>query len=77
VKARELRQLSREELLKELAGHRETLFRLRVRRATGEAATASEFSRLRQEVARILTLLGEQDRAAAGQPGEQGASDNG
>ena len=77
MKARELRQLSQEELLKELAGLRETLFRLRLRRATGEAATASEFSRLRREVARILTLLGEREQAEAHTLAEQGASDNG
>jgi large subunit ribosomal protein L29 len=76
VKARDLRQLSREELVKDLAGHREALFRMRIRRATGEAATASEFSRLRREVARILTLLAEQDRTEAPQLGEQGASDH-
>jgi len=76
-----MRQLSQEELLKELAGQREALFRLRIRRATGEAAVASEFSRLRREVARILTLLAEREQteadALARQPSEQGASDNG
>jgi large subunit ribosomal protein L29 len=77
VKAQELRQLSEEELLKELASLREARFRLRIRRATGEAAIASEFTRLRREVARILTLLAERERAQASQPSEQGASDNG
>jgi ribosomal protein L29 len=72
-----MRQLSQEELLKELASLREALFRLRIRRTTGEAATASEFSRLRREVARTLTLLGEQELAVTRQGTDQGASDNG
>ena len=46
--------LSREELLTELANQREALFRLRVRRATGEAAAAGEFTRVRRDIARIL-----------------------
>lgn len=81
MKAQELRQLSEEELLKELASLREARFRLRIRRATGEAAIASEFSRLRREVARILTLLREREQTRAAdqvrQPSVQGASDNG
>jgi len=61
VKANELRQLSQEELLAELANQRQALFNLRVRQASGEAAVASEFGRIRRDVARILTVLREQE----------------
>lgn len=77
MKASELRQLSREELLTELANQREALFRLRVRRATGEAAAAGEFTRVRRDIARILTVLREQELRQAAQKSQQGARENG
>lgn len=77
MKASELRQLSREELITELANQRETLFRLRVRRATGEAAEASESTRVRRDIARILTVLREQALSEAALSSEQGAQQDG
>jgi len=76
VKAAELRQLSPEELLTELATQREARFRLRLRRAQGEAAVASEFTRVRRDIARILTVLREQDLSEAAKAADQGAEDH-
>jgi len=78
VKARELRELSREELLTELSTQREALFRLRVRGTTGEAAAPSEFSRIRRDIARLLTVLREWELSEVAEAGaaDQGADDH-
>jgi len=76
VKASELRQLSREELLAELASQREGLFRLRFRRVSSEAAVANEFTRLRREIARILTILREQELGEPAETEGEGAEDH-
>ena len=73
MKASEVRQLSREELLAELHSQREALFRLGVRRSTGEAAVASEFGRIRRDIARILTVLREQQVHRSPAAAEKGA----
>jgi len=72
VKAGELRQLSHEELVAELATQRQALFQLRVRRVTGEAAVASEFQRLRRDIARILTVLREREGERVAEAVEEG-----
>ncbi len=77
MKAQELRELSREELVTELATQREALFRLRVRGVSGEAAAASEFGRIRRDIARILTVLREQEVSQPAEAADQGAQDNG
>ena len=74
MKARELRELSREELLTELVTQREALFRLRVRGTTGEAAAPSEFTRVRRDIARLLTVLRERELS---QVAEVSATDQG
>jgi len=78
VKARELRELSREELLVELATQRDGLFRLRMRATTGEAAAPSEFTRIRRDIARLLTVLreGELTQVVEASVTEQGAEDH-
>ena len=79
MKARELRELSREELLTELVTQREALFRLRVRGTTGEAAAPSEFTRIRRDIARLLTVLRERElsQVAEARVTDQGAEDHG
>ncbi len=77
MKAQELRELSREELVTELATQREGLFRLRVRGVSGESAPASEFGRVRRDIARILTVLREQEVSQPAEAADQGAQDNG
>ena len=79
MKARELRELSREELLTELVTQREGPFRLRVRGTTGEAAAPSEFTRIRHDIARLLTVLRERElsQVAEASATDQGAEDHG
>ena len=79
MKAGELRELSREELLTELVTQREALFRLRVRGTTGEAAAPSEFTRIRRDIARLLTVLRERElsQVAEASVTDQGAEDHG
>jgi large subunit ribosomal protein L29 len=63
MKAKELRAKSstalREELLKL---HREQ-FNLRMAQASGQTAKADQFGKVRRNIARIKTVLGEQVRA--------------
>lgn len=77
MKAHELRELSREELVTELATQREALFHLRVRGVSGEVAAASEFGRIRRDIARILTVLREQEVSLPVEAADRGAQDNG
>ena len=69
-KKKDLRSLSIEELRGQVDDTREELMNLRFQMATGEL---TDFTRLRQTrrlVARMLTVLAEQERMA-GQEGEQ------
>jgi large subunit ribosomal protein L29 len=59
LKARELRDLSDEELVKRLAESRENLFNLRFQMATGALDATSRLSLAKQDIARILTIQAE------------------
>jgi large subunit ribosomal protein L29 len=59
LKARELRDLSDEELVKRLAESRENLFNLRFQMATGALDATSRLSLAKRDIARILTIQAE------------------
>ena len=59
MKARELRDLSDEELVKRLAESRENLFNLRFQMATGALDATSRLSLAKRDIARILTIQAE------------------
>ena len=59
MKAKELRDLSDEELVKRLAEGRENLFNLRFQMATGALDATSRLSLAKQDIARILTIQAE------------------
>jgi large subunit ribosomal protein L29 len=59
LKARELRDLSDEELVKRLAEGRENLFNLRFQMATGALDATSRLSLAKRDIARILTIQAE------------------
>jgi large subunit ribosomal protein L29 len=61
LKARELRQLSDEELAKRLDESREELFRLRFQIATGALENTARLKAAKHDVARILTVQRERD----------------
>jgi large subunit ribosomal protein L29 len=59
LRARELRELSDEELVRRLADSRENLFNLRFQMATGALENTARISIAKREIARILTVQSE------------------
>ena len=59
MKAKELRNMSAEELRKALKEARENLFTLRFRHATAQLEKVSVLPAARHDIARILTILKE------------------
>lgn len=58
MKAKELRELSMEELHAKEVELRGELLSARVKKATGQLENTSQLSRLRRDIARVLTLVG-------------------
>ena len=56
MRASQLRQLSDDDLAKELAERREELFNLRFQDATGALDNTAQLRQTKREIARILTL---------------------
>ena len=72
VNAGELRELSEEELTDKLRQSKEELFNLRFQMATGQLANNRRLRTVRQEIARIYTVLRERELGlAAGPAGEE------
>ena len=67
MKVSVLREMSRDELLEKLNGLREGLFNLKFQHVTGQLENTAQLSKNRRDIARILTILGEMDRATAAQ----------
>lgn len=59
MRARELRELSDEELVRRLADSRENLFNLRFQMATGALENSARIGLAKREIARILTVQSE------------------
>lgn len=59
MKARELRELSDEELVKRLAESRENLFNLRFQLATGALDNSARVGLAKRDIARIMTIQAE------------------
>ena len=59
MKLNELRKKSEIELAEELLGLRKEQFNLRMQRATGQLSRPDQFAKVRKNIARIKTLLGE------------------
>jgi large subunit ribosomal protein L29 len=68
LKARQLRELSDEELALRLRDTRRELFNLRFQHATGQLDNPHKLALTRREIARLLTLQSEREseRQAAG-----------
>ncbi len=64
MKAGDLRSKSRDDLVKELVNLRREHFNLRMQRATGQLARPHEYGRVKKDIARVKTILGELDRAS-------------
>ncbi len=61
MKAGELRTKSSAELLEQLVELRREQFNLRVQQATGQQARPDQISRVRKDIARLKTVLREQE----------------
>ncbi|HEY8425457.1 MAG TPA: 50S ribosomal protein L29 [Limnochordales bacterium] len=83
MKARELRDLSREDLLRKVDELKTELFNLRFQKAVGQLGNPMRIRQVRKDIARVLTVLRErelgieraartEDRAAAGEARTQG-----
>jgi large subunit ribosomal protein L29 len=64
MKASELRGMSQEDLSKELINLRREQFNLRMQRATGQLARPNEYGRVKKDIARVKTVLGELKQAS-------------
>ena len=75
MKPSELRQMDEDELEGRLTEAREELFNLRFQHVTGQLDNHARLSQVRKDIARINTLLREQEIAAAeAAEGAEGAS---
>jgi len=63
MKASQLREMSRDDLVAEESALRQQLFRLRFQTATGQLESASKVRSVRRDIARILTVLKELESA--------------
>ncbi len=63
MKAKEIRDLSEEEMGVELRNLREALFKLRFREVAESQKHSNEVRELRRDIARVLTIRGEMKRA--------------
>jgi len=59
MKAGDLRAMSQEDLNEELLNLRREQFNLRMQRGTGQLARPHEYSRVKKDIARVKTILGE------------------
>jgi large subunit ribosomal protein L29 len=64
MSAKELRDLSDDELTVKEQELRETVFRFRLRRGTNQLDNPAALRRARRDIARIKTILGERVRSA-------------
>ena len=65
MEAKDLRGKSAAELNEELLKLRREQFNLRMQRATGQMARPDQFGKVRKDIARVKTVLGEKVRAEA------------
>ena len=59
MKPSDLRGMSQEDLNKELLDLRREQFSLRMQRATGQLARPHEYGRVKKDIARVKTIMGE------------------
>lgn len=64
MKTEELKGKSRDELKALVLANKKELFNLRFQKATGELQNTARFREVKKDIARILTVLNEQQNAA-------------
>lgn len=61
METKEIRKLSTEDIIKKIEDHKEELFNLRFKAATGDLEKPSRIHELRKEVARMKTIIRERE----------------
>ena len=72
MKAKDLRAKSATDLREDLLKLRRAQFHLRMARASGQGAKPDQFSKVRKNIARVKTVLGEQQAAGTKASGGKG-----
>jgi large subunit ribosomal protein L29 len=67
MKAKEIRDMTAEQIDKELLDLRREQFNLRMQAATGQGVRPHEFGRIRKDIARLKTILRERDSQGKGE----------
>lgn len=67
MKASAMREMTREELMDKENELAQQLFALRLQKVTGQLENPSKIPEARRDLARVLTVLGEMDRASGGE----------
>ena len=65
MKANDIRELTKDELLQKLGDLKEELFNLRMRNATNNLENPRRFREIKKNIARINTILTEKERQAS------------
>ncbi len=64
MKAKALREMTKDELIQKLSELQEGQFNLKFQHATGQLENTAQIPKNKKDVARILTILSEMDRKA-------------
>jgi large subunit ribosomal protein L29 len=67
MKAKEIRDMTAEQIDKELLDLRREQFNLRMQAATGQGVRPHEFGRIRKDIARLKTILRERESQGKGE----------
>jgi large subunit ribosomal protein L29 len=67
MKVKEIREMSAEQIDKELLDLRREQFNLRMQFATGQGVRSHEFGRIRKDIARLKTVLREREISEQGE----------
>lgn len=65
MKAKEYRDMTPDDLRKEIESQTKALFNLRFRKVTDVVENPAEFRKIKKEIARAMTVLREKEMAAA------------
>jgi large subunit ribosomal protein L29 len=68
MKTKDIREMTVEQIGKELLDLRREQFNLRMQRATGQGARPHEFGRIRRDIARLKTIMREREIQQKGKP---------
>ena len=71
MKAKEIREMSDEQIQQELAARERKVFDLRTQAATEEISVPSELGKARRDIARMRTILNERQRAGGAAAGKE------